>query len=101
MKKKSLKRRLPYFFGQHVPGSTSSGAMPELIKPEAGLQRIEITMEDILRWADDGGNMLGPGNRTAVSNFDAPEEGSNKPQYQRNKGHEDVSADNEPPSQGS
>ncbi|HSL43735.1 MAG TPA: hypothetical protein VK897_09910 [Anaerolineales bacterium] len=58
MKKKLSKLRLPYFFGQRNPGTVSSGNMPELIKPEAELQRVEIGIEDILRWADDGGRML-------------------------------------------
>ena len=36
----------------------SSGSMPELIKPESELKRGESGIEDILRWADDGGKML-------------------------------------------
>ena len=62
MKKKSLKLRWPYFFGQRIHGSDSSGPdnMPELIKPESDWQRAEnvSVIEAILRWADDGGQML-------------------------------------------
>ena len=70
MKKKSLKRRWPYFFGQRIHGSASSGNMPELIKPESGWQRAEGGIEDILRWADDGGQMLDLEKRTARSDPD-------------------------------
>jgi hypothetical protein len=70
MKKKSLKRRWPYFFGQRIQGSDSSGNMPELTKPESELQRAESGIEDILRWADDGGKMLDLGNLTGRSKPD-------------------------------
>jgi hypothetical protein len=57
MRKKSVKRRWPYFFGQQIHGS-KSGNLPELIKPESGWPKAESVIEDILRWADDGGKML-------------------------------------------
>lgn len=57
MKKKSLKPRLAYFFGQRIH-KDSSGNMPELIKPVSELQRVESGIEDLLRWADDGGSLL-------------------------------------------
>ena len=63
MKKKSIKRRWPYFFGQRTPGS-ESGNMPELIKPDSGWRRTE----DILRWADDGGKITDPADQTAGAN---------------------------------
>jgi hypothetical protein len=44
--------------------------MSELIKPASELQRVESGMEDILRWADDGGKMLDSGNRTNSSDTD-------------------------------
>jgi hypothetical protein len=52
MKNKSLKLRLSYFFRQRkrIYGEN----MPDLVKSE----RTESVIEDILRWADDGGKML-------------------------------------------
>jgi hypothetical protein len=58
MKKRVLKLRLPYFFGPRNSGTVSSGNMPQLIKPESAWERVESGIEDILRWADDGGQML-------------------------------------------
>lgn len=58
MKKKTSQLRLPYFFGQQNRVSHLSGNLPELIKPESGWQRAGNGLEDILRWADDGGSML-------------------------------------------
>ena len=60
MPKKPLKLRLPYFFGQrsHRSSSLRSVNMPELIKPESEWPRAEHLLEDILRWADDGGKTL-------------------------------------------
>ncbi|HEX5807942.1 MAG TPA: hypothetical protein VFY25_04700 [Anaerolineales bacterium] len=68
MKKKSSKLKLPYFFGQRSYGAGSSGNLPELIKPESGWERAQGGIEDILRWADDGGKMLDLGKRTTQSN---------------------------------
>ena len=74
MKKRPLKLRSPYFFGQQNPGMTSAGNMPELIKPESVWERVESGIEDILRWADDGGKMLDLEKRIARSDpEDAPE----------------------------
>lgn len=70
MKKKSLKRRSPYFFGLGFHRTGSSSHMPELIKSESELQRVETSLEEILRWADDGGKMLDLGNLTARSKPD-------------------------------
>jgi hypothetical protein len=64
MKKKSLKLRLPYFLGQRIHLVDLSGNMPESIKPVSGWERGDRAMEDILRWADDGGKMLDLGKRT-------------------------------------
>jgi hypothetical protein len=58
MKKKSPRRRLPYFFGQRNRRKDSLGHLPELIKPESEWDNTESGMEYILRWADDGGKML-------------------------------------------
>lgn len=37
-----------------------SNNMPELLKPQ--FERIEIELENILRWEDDGGKIIGCGN---------------------------------------
>jgi hypothetical protein len=74
MKKKSLKLRLPYFFGQRIHLVESSGNLPALIKPDSGWDRARGGIEDILRWADDGGKMLDLGKRTTRSNPDTPQE---------------------------
>lgn len=67
MKKKPLQLRLSSFFGQQVPRSDSSRNLPELIKPESEWHTAESAMEGILRWADDGGQMLDLEKRTARS----------------------------------
>jgi hypothetical protein len=56
MKKKSLKLRLSYFFRQRkrIYSKDSSENMPALVKSE----RTDSVIEDILRWADEGGKML-------------------------------------------
>jgi len=60
MKNKSLKLRSSYFFRQRkrIYGKDLSENMPELVKPES--ERTERVIEDILRWADDGGQILQP-----------------------------------------
>jgi hypothetical protein len=78
MKKKSLKLKLPHFFGQRIPRADSSGDIPALLKPESGWARAKSGMEDILRWADDGGKMLDLGNPTTRSHLDAAREGENE-----------------------
>lgn len=66
MKEKSWRLRLPYFFGQRNRSTDSSGKMPD----ESVWERAESGMEDILRWADDGGKMLDLENRTSRSDPD-------------------------------
>ena len=79
MKKKSSKLRLPYFFGRQIHRTASTGKMPELIKPEAHQwQRAESVIEDLLRWADDGGQMLDVGNPVYPSNSDLAEKQANE-----------------------
>ena len=60
MKNKSLLLRLSYFFRQRkrIYGKDLSENMPELVKPES--ERTERVIEDILCWADDGGQILQP-----------------------------------------
>jgi hypothetical protein len=69
MRKKMVKRRWPYFFGQRSHGS-KSGNMPELIKHPSEWPNAESLIEDILRWADDGGKMLDLENYTTPSDLD-------------------------------
>ena len=52
MKDKSLKLRLSSLFRQRIPGRDSSEDMLEL-------EKAERVIEDILRWADDGGQIVG------------------------------------------
>jgi hypothetical protein len=61
MKNISLKLGLTSFFRQHIYGKDSSGNLLKLIKPESERERTETVIEDILRWADDGGQMIDPG----------------------------------------
>jgi len=60
MKNKSLKLRSSYFFRQRkrIYGKDSSENLPELVKTES--ERTESVIQDILRWADDGGQILQP-----------------------------------------
>jgi hypothetical protein len=60
MKNKSLKLRLSYFFRKRIHGKDSSDNMPELVKPESEGERTKSVIEDILRWADDGGQISQP-----------------------------------------
>ena len=55
MKNKLLKLILPNFFRQRIHSKDVSGNMFKLVKPESEEERTESLMEDILRWADDGG----------------------------------------------
>lgn len=73
MKNRFSNSRLSHFFRQQIQGkdSYSSGNMPEWVKYASEWESAESVIEDILRWADDGGKMLDLGNRTARSNPDA------------------------------
>jgi hypothetical protein len=70
MKNGSFDDGLTYFFSQRIHGRGSSNNMLELAKPESEWDRTENVIEDILRWADDGGQMLDLGNLIARSNPD-------------------------------
>jgi hypothetical protein len=67
VKKKPLKLRLSSFFGQRIHRAGPSGNLPALIKPESVGEIADRAIEDILRWADDGGKMLDLGSRTTRS----------------------------------
>jgi len=60
MQNKSLRLRLSSFFRQRIDGKDSSENMPELVKPKSEWERTESVIEDILRWADDGGQIWPP-----------------------------------------
>ena len=66
MKIKSFDHALPYFFVQPSPGKDASGSILEWLKSES--EQTKGLLEDILRWADDGGQMLDLGNSMAGSN---------------------------------
>jgi hypothetical protein len=102
MKKKSLKLRLAYFFGQRIRSAHSSGHMPKLIKPESQGEGAESVIEAILRWADDGGKSLElVGNQTAKANPDTAWNRNNKSEYQqKRKRNGKVSGNNDSPSNG-
>jgi hypothetical protein len=61
MKDKSLKLRLSFLFKQRIPGRDSSENVLEL-------EKTKRVIEDILRWADDGGQIAGIGNAPRPSN---------------------------------
>jgi hypothetical protein len=61
MKDKSLRLRLSSLFRQPIPGRDTSEDMLEF-------EKAERVIEDILRWADDGGLLLGIGNPSRPSN---------------------------------
>ena len=84
MRKKLVKRRWPYFFGQRIHGSRA-GNMPELIKPQSAWPNTESIIEDILRWADDGGNMLDLENHQPDRIWMIPGNGGTKDEYQQDK----------------
>jgi hypothetical protein len=52
--------------------------MPELIKPESVWERVDSGIEDLLRWADDGGNMLDLEKRRARSDPEDAQERRNE-----------------------
>jgi hypothetical protein len=58
MKNRSFDDGLTYFFSRRIHGRDSSNDMHELAKPESESEKTESVIEDILRWADDGGKML-------------------------------------------
>jgi hypothetical protein len=58
MKNKSLKLGLTYLFGQHIHGKDSSDKVLKLVKAESEREKTKSVLEDILRWADDGGQMI-------------------------------------------
>ena len=62
MKNRSFDDGLTFFFSQRIHGRDLSNNLLELTEPESEWERTESVIEDILRWADDGGQMLDLGN---------------------------------------
>ena len=58
MKNRSFDDGLTYFFSRRIHGRDPSKDMLELAKPESEWEETESVIEDILRWADDGGQIL-------------------------------------------
>jgi hypothetical protein len=74
MKNRSFDDGLTYFFNRRIHGRDSSNDILELAKPESEWERTESVIEDILRWADDGGQILDLGNLMAGSGPDTARE---------------------------
>jgi hypothetical protein len=70
MKNKSLKRQLANSFRQRIHDKASSVNIPKLGEPESEPIGAESLIEDLLRWADDGGQMLNLRNSQYPSNSD-------------------------------
>jgi len=57
MKIRSFDHALPYFFRQPIHGQGLSDNIPEAAKSASESERTAIAAKDILRWADDGGEI--------------------------------------------
>lgn len=82
MKNRSFDDGLTYFFSRRIHGRDLANNMLEFAEPdESEWERTESVIdEDILRWADDGGQMLDVGNLMlmAGSRPDTAREGANE-----------------------
>lgn len=76
MKDTPLKLGLPYFFRKRLQGRISLGILPVTVSLESKRRRSGSLLEDILRWADDGGQMPEPGSLLARSNPDTARKSS-------------------------
>jgi hypothetical protein len=74
MKNRSFDDGLTYFYNRRIHGTGSSNNMLEWAKPESEWEGTESVIEDILRWADDGGQILDLGNLMAGSDPDKARE---------------------------
>jgi len=77
MKNKSSKYRLSGFFTQRLYGRNPNSTN-KLAKAESEQERTRGVIEDILRWADDGGQMLDLGLPVARQNSDTTGKRANK-----------------------
>ena len=78
MYNRSFDDGLTYFFSRRIHGSDASNNMLELANPESDWESSESVIEDILRWADDGGQMLELGDLMAGSGPDTAREWANE-----------------------
>jgi len=78
MKNRSFDDGLTYFFSRRIHSRDLSNNLLEFAEPESEWERTEGGIEDILRWADDGGQMLDLGNLMAGSRPDRAREGSDE-----------------------
>ena len=78
MKINSLIPGLPYFFRRQLHGKASLVTILKSLKPASEWDRTENVIEDILRWADNGGRMLDLGTLLARSNSDTAREQVNE-----------------------
>lgn len=78
MKNISLKTAVPYFFRHQLHGKVSLDTIRQSLKPGSEWDRPENVIEDILRWADNGGRMLDLGNLLARTNSDTAREQVNE-----------------------
>ena len=58
MKNTSFDDGLTYFFSQRIHGRDESKDMPAWATPESEWEDADSIVAAILRWADDGGQML-------------------------------------------
>ena len=70
MKNKSSKRGLSYFFRQRIHGKHTDNLLV--------LEKSKTVLENILRWEDDGGQMLDARNQIDESNLDMVREPANE-----------------------
>jgi hypothetical protein len=72
MKNKLANGRLSYFFTPRIHGNVLAW-----VKPATASERSKRAIENILRWADDGGQMSDIGNAPDPSNSDTGETQAN------------------------
>jgi len=74
MKNKKSNHGLSYFFRQRIHGNVLA-----LVRPNSEAERSKsVVVENILRWEDDGGQMMDVGNSIDRSNPDMARERANE-----------------------
>ena len=63
MENKSFDDGLTYFFNRRIHGSDAANDMIELVEHEDDWEGTESGIDEILRWADDGGQLLDLGDK--------------------------------------
>ena len=72
-----MQPQITLFHRQRIHGKNPDN-MLELVRPESELERSKGVLENILRWEDDGGQMLDAGNPIDRSNPDMARELANE-----------------------